>query len=204
MPLNPISGRHQWTWTSAEPLQCTSLLINVRSRDEQRTSEWSHEEFKGQIGSDYTLCCKLQKRLCFCYLFFTLKIWSIPSPCLSGRDMPSNAKSQVYPQDKVIPVGASITFCCIVMEGKRFGSFNAGSVNTVVNTTRLSRRTYSAVVVNREPSPSPGTNVICYGNAKELLDGSVMFAGCKTTKPINNTVLFYVKLSFKCVYVNIF
>lgn len=88
-------------------------------------------------------------------------------------------------------------------EGKRFGTFSS-SGNTVDNIKRLSRRTYSAVVVNRAPSSSVGANVCCYSDLKELLTGSVMFVGCKKTNYINNTLLLHVNLSFKCVYVNIF
>lgn len=101
----------------------------------------------------------------------------------------------MYPQDKVIPVGASITFCCIVMEGKRFGDFSSGSDDRVVNTTRLSRRTYSAVVVNQRASLSWGTNIYCNSDLKEFLNGSVMFVGCKTTKSIN-TFNFICKIVF--------
>nr|AAR25692.1 class I helical cytokine receptor number 29 [Tetraodon nigroviridis] len=139
VPPNPINGQHQWTWTSAEPLMCTSLSIKVRSRDGQRTSEWS-------------------------------------SVLVEGGDMPSNPNPQMFPQDKIIHVGATITFCCIVEEGLSFGQIKYN--NTVVNTTRLSRRTYSAVVVNREPTKYLGTNVICYpNNPSDQLTGSTMFAG---------------------------
>lgn len=119
------------------------------------------------------------------FFFFTMKIWTILSPCLSGGDMPSNPNPQMFPQDKIIHVGATITFCCIVEEGQSFRQIKYN--NTVVKTTRLSRRTYSAVVVNREPSDSSGTNVICLNNQNYLLTGSTMFAGCKTTKSSNNT-----------------
>lgn len=133
----------------------------------------------------------INHRCVWSFFFFHLEILKYCFSCLLGNDLPSNAKSQVYPQDKVIPVGASITFCCIAMEGKRFGYFSSGSGNTVVNTTRLSRRTYSAVVVNQQPSNWSGINVFCYSDLKEILYGSVMFAGCKTTNSINNTVPLY-------------
>ena len=35
------NGRHHWNWTSAEPLKCTSLSVRLRSRDGQKTSDWS-------------------------------------------------------------------------------------------------------------------------------------------------------------------
>ncbi|XP_042343816.1 LIF receptor subunit alpha a isoform X2 [Plectropomus leopardus] len=137
--VNQESGRHQWNWTSVEPLECTSLSIKIRSRDGQTTSEWSNTQI------------------------------------LQGNDLPSNAKFQAYPQDRIVPVGANTTFCCIVEEGKKFGSIHYGS--TVVNATRLSRRSYATTVVNQGPSSKTGTNIICYDDPKRKLTGAVVFVG---------------------------
>ncbi|XP_073321783.1 LIF receptor subunit alpha a [Pagrus major] len=137
--VNPMSGRHQWNWTSEEPLECTSLSVQIRSRDGQMTSEWSNTQI------------------------------------LQGSDLPSNEKFQMYPQDRVVPVGASTTFCCIVEEGKIFGTIRTG--NIVMNTTRLSRRSYAATVANQGPSGSTGTNVLCFDEPRTLLTGAVVFVG---------------------------
>ncbi|XP_011613799.2 LIF receptor subunit alpha a [Takifugu rubripes] len=133
-----ISGRHQWTWTSAEPLECTSLSIKVRARDGQRASEWSNTQIH------------------------------------QGYDIPSNPKFQMLPQDKVVPVGASTTFCCIVGERELLRSMKLGS--EVLKTTRLSRRTYSTVVVKRRPSNHSGNNIYCQDDRLNVT-GSVIFAG---------------------------
>uniref|UniRef100_A0A8C9ZYG4 Fibronectin type-III domain-containing protein n=1 Tax=Sander lucioperca TaxID=283035 RepID=A0A8C9ZYG4_SANLU len=137
--MNQVSGRHQWNWTSVEPLQCTSLSIKIRSRDGQTTSEWSNTQI------------------------------------LQGSDLPSNEELQMYPQDRIVPVGANTTFCCIVEEGKLFGTIRYG--NTVMNTTRLSRRSFAATVVNQELSGKTGTNVVCFDNPKTKLTGAVVFVG---------------------------
>ncbi|XP_035999786.1 LIF receptor subunit alpha a [Fundulus heteroclitus] len=42
--VNQDSGRHQWTWTSVEPLECTSLSVQIRSREGETTSEWSEPQ----------------------------------------------------------------------------------------------------------------------------------------------------------------
>ncbi|TKS78261.1 Leukemia inhibitory factor receptor [Collichthys lucidus] len=139
VPLNQASGQHQWTWTSVEPLECTSLSIKIRSRDGQTTSEWSNTQI------------------------------------LQGNDLPSKETFQVYPQDRIVPVGTNTTFCCIVEEGKVFGSILYG--NRVINTRRLSRRSYAATIVNQGPSTRTGTNVICYDDPKTKLSGSVVFVG---------------------------
>ncbi|XP_041643097.1 LIF receptor subunit alpha a [Cheilinus undulatus] len=137
--VNQVSGRHQWNWTSAEPLECTSLSVKIRSRDKQATSEWSNTQI------------------------------------LQGDDIPSNEKLQMYPQDRIVPVGANTTFCCIVQEGKIFGTIQYGS--TLMNVTRLSRRTYATTVFNQGPSGSTGTNVFCSDLLKTELTGAVVFVG---------------------------
>uniref|UniRef100_A0A4W6C5R5 LIF receptor subunit alpha a n=1 Tax=Lates calcarifer TaxID=8187 RepID=A0A4W6C5R5_LATCA len=135
---NQVSGLHQFTWTSAEPLECTSLSVKIRSRDGQTTSEWSNTEI------------------------------------LQGNDIPSNEKFQIYPIDKTVPVGSNTTFCCIVEEGKVFDTILYNGA--VINTTRLSRRSYASTVVNQGPSQSSGFNIICYNSQKELA-GTVLFVG---------------------------
>nr|XP_033475566.1 LIF receptor subunit alpha a [Epinephelus lanceolatus] len=137
--VSQASGRHQWNWTSVEPLECTSLSIKIRSRDGQITSEWSDTQI------------------------------------LQGNDIPSNEKFQMYPQDRIVPVGANTTFCCIVEEGKQFGSIRYRSM--FMNTTRLSRRTYATTVVNQRLSGKTGTNVICYETPEQKLTGAVVFVG---------------------------
>lgn len=141
--VDEASGRHQFNWTSAEPLECTSLSIQVRSRNDEKTSDWSSTRI------------------------------------LQGKDSSINELQmypmQMYPQDKIIPAGGNITFCCIVGEGKAFGSFKY--LSTAVNGTRLSRRTYATTVHYQEPSNSSGYNVICKGMIESEMNGSVVFVG---------------------------
>lgn len=85
--------------------------------------------------------------------------------------------AQVYPQDKVVLVGDNTTFCCIVEEKKRLGSMFIG--NTTLVPKQISRRTYTTTVVNQKPSGRPGTNVYCLDNQKTLMNGAVVFVGCK-------------------------
>ena len=97
----------------------------------------------------------------------------------SGSDLPSNEKFQVYPVDRIVPVGANTTLCCIVEEGKVFDRLVYSGAE--VNSTRLSRRTYATTLFNLGPSRSSGTNVICYDTLKAL-SGTVVFVGCKMNK----------------------
>ncbi|KAM3867442.1 LIF receptor subunit alpha a [Diretmus argenteus] len=137
--VDQVSGRHQWNWTSVEPLKCTSLSVQLRSRDGQTTSEWSDTQI------------------------------------LPGMDLPSNKMSQMYPQDRVVTVGTNTTFCCIVGERKQFGSIHY--IDTVMNVTRLSRRSYATTRINQGPSGITGTNVFCSNDQKTILTGVVVFVG---------------------------
>uniref|UniRef100_A0A3Q1J9P8 Fibronectin type-III domain-containing protein n=1 Tax=Anabas testudineus TaxID=64144 RepID=A0A3Q1J9P8_ANATE len=137
--MNPVSGRHQWTWTSVEPLQCTSLSIQIRSRDGNATSKWSTTQIH------------------------------------PGNDLPSYEKFQMYPEEDIVPVGANATYCCILPENKLFGDIYYG--NTVMNATRLSRRSYAVTIFHQKPSQRSGTNIFCRDNLKSDLTGSVVFVG---------------------------
>lgn len=137
--VNQDNGRHQWTWTSVEPLECTSLSVKIRSRDGQTISDWSEPQI------------------------------------LKGKDLPSNSDPQMYPQDRIVPVGANTTFCCIVEEGKDFRGILYG--NKPLNAKRLSRRSYSATAVNQNISGMSGTNVICPSSNRARLTGAVVFVG---------------------------
>lgn len=106
----------------------------------------------------------LNPLLSFLHLFF-----------FAGRDLPSNSDHQVYPQDKVVPVGGNTTFCCIVEEGNEFRDLLYGSIE--MNVKRLSRRSYATTAVNQNLSGPTGTNVLC--RLKNKLEGSVIFVGCK-------------------------
>ncbi|XP_054630299.1 LIF receptor subunit alpha a [Dunckerocampus dactyliophorus] len=93
-----------------------------------------------------------------------------------GNDLPTNVKFQLYPQDRVVTAGGSTTFCCIVAEGRLFGSIRYG--NTIMNATRLSRRSYGFTADDQVPTNRTGTNVICQDSLdKTKLSGTVVFVG---------------------------
>nr|XP_061804733.1 leukemia inhibitory factor receptor-like [Nerophis lumbriciformis] len=139
LTVNKTNGRYEWNWTSAEPLECTSLSVQIRSREGTATSDWSNAQI------------------------------------LQGNDLPTNAKFQFYPQDRVVLAGSSTTFCCIVEEGLRFGSIHYGDV--AQNATRLSRRSYSVTVTDQPTSIIWGTNVLCQDIENSGMAGAVIFVG---------------------------
>lgn len=91
-------------------------------------------------------------------------------------DIPVNTGAKMYPQDRVVAVGSDTTFCCIVVEGKEFKSL--GYKTSLLNSTRLSRRSYAGTVTNQPSSMSSGTNVLCLDDSNDLT-GTVVFVGCE-------------------------
>ncbi|XP_059404776.1 leukemia inhibitory factor receptor-like isoform X1 [Carassius carassius] len=98
--------------------------------------------------------------------------WS-PLQTIPGWDIPK--KSYMFPQDKMVPVGSNMTFCCIVNEKEDFKEMKYGRQE--MNATRLSRRTYAITVTNQPASDNTGTNVICSSQKLQILTGAVVFVG---------------------------
>ncbi|XP_035234452.1 LIF receptor subunit alpha a [Anguilla anguilla] len=130
---------HHFNWTSGVPLECTSHSVRLRSRDQQRSSDWS------------------------------------PLQTVPGMDIPDNPDAKMYPQDLVVLVGSNMTFCCIMEEGKQFGSFKY--LRGPLASVRLSRRSYAGTMTNQLPSMPSGTNVLCMDDNKGLGSGAVVFVG---------------------------
>ncbi|XP_063051766.1 LIF receptor subunit alpha a [Engraulis encrasicolus] len=93
-----------------------------------------------------------------------------------GKDMPENTDAQMYPQDKVVLVGSSTTFCCILGEGEVLEEIRYRS--RVMTPTRVSRRSYIVTQTLQPPSNSSGTNVLCLAhNVSKLANGAAIFVG---------------------------
>ncbi|XP_030647860.1 LIF receptor subunit alpha a [Chanos chanos] len=138
VPADSSRGQHQWNWTSAVPLECTSHSVRLRAREDNRLSQWS------------------------------------PKQTLPGMDLPDQTQSKMFPQDRVVPVGSTLSFCCIVGEGKEFGSIHFKSQKMEV--VRLSRRSYATTVTLHGPSGPTGDNVVCFSGPL-LITGAVVFVG---------------------------
>lgn len=93
-----------------------------------------------------------------------------------GSDVPEQFHSKMFPQDKVVHVGSTMTFCCIVGEAMNFDRILYNGLNT--SATRVSRRTYAITVVNQSRSKQTGTNVVCCSKTL-VLNGAVVFVGCE-------------------------
>ncbi|KAG7281493.1 hypothetical protein CRUP_012436 [Coryphaenoides rupestris] len=94
---------------------------------------------------------------------------------VQGEDHTSQKKSRMFPQDRVVMVGSNTTLCCIVGEGKGFGTIRSN--NTTMKVAPLSRRSYATTKTNQAPSTVTGTNVFCESDIKMMLTGTVIFVG---------------------------
>lgn len=81
----------------------------------------------------------------------------------------------VFPEDRVVPVGSNMTFCCVWKEGEHLDYLTYDI--QVLNYTRLSNWSVSGHVQNAIPGGS-GRNVVCRLDGIKY-EGSVLFAGCK-------------------------
>ncbi|XP_077570889.1 leukemia inhibitory factor receptor-like [Stigmatopora nigra] len=139
LSANESGGRQEWEWTSPEPLECTSLSVQIRSREGAATGAWS------------------------------------APAVLPGNDVPAKGGFQFYPQDGVMAAGSNGTFCCVLAQGLRLGSIRYGS--TLLEATRLSRRSYGVTVTRQPPSTTYGINVVCQDLHKSQVAGTVLFVG---------------------------
>uniref|UniRef100_A0A672PTK4 Leukemia inhibitory factor receptor-like n=1 Tax=Sinocyclocheilus grahami TaxID=75366 RepID=A0A672PTK4_SINGR len=94
-------------------------------------------------------------------------------------DIPVKSESYMFPQDKMVPVGSNMSFCCIVKEKEDFKEIVYG--HQKMNATRLSRRTYAITVTNQPALGNTGTNVICFSQ-RLTLTGAVVFVECSWKK----------------------
>ncbi|XP_066509318.1 leukemia inhibitory factor receptor-like isoform X1 [Hoplias malabaricus] len=96
--------------------------------------------------------------------------WS-PLQTVPGSDV--RDKAQMFPQDKVVPVGSNVSFCCI-MGKELFGSIE--TQNKKLEVTALDSRTFIATATNLPQSRATGTNIICT-SSYAVISGAVVFVG---------------------------
>ncbi|XP_016108841.1 leukemia inhibitory factor receptor-like [Sinocyclocheilus grahami] len=107
-------------------------------------------------------------------LSFQLLICVVLKYAFGWSDIPVKSESYMFPQDKMVPVGSNMSFCCIVKEKEDFKEIVYG--HQKMNATRLSRRTYAITVTNQPALGNTGTNVICFSQ-RLTLTGAVVFVG---------------------------
>ncbi|MEQ2284158.1 hypothetical protein AMECASPLE_018649, partial [Ameca splendens] len=109
--LNQDGGQHQWTWTSVEPLECTSLSVKVRSREGKTISEWSEPQIlEGRdlpsnsvqsmfpqdrtvpVGANTTFCCIVQEGKDFKSILYGITVMNVKR--LSRRSYATTAVNQ--------------------------------------------------------------------------------------------------------------
>ncbi|KAM6964861.1 LIF receptor subunit alpha a [Aplochiton taeniatus] len=116
-----VSSRHQWNWTSAEPLECTSLSVRLRSRDGADSSAWSPTEILAGMdipsndqsqmypqdrvvswGSRMTFCCVVAEGQIFQSMLYNGRTMNVTQ--LSRRSYAATSTNQQLS----IPAGTNV------------------------------------------------------------------------------------------------
>ncbi|XP_043843984.1 leukemia inhibitory factor receptor [Dromiciops gliroides] len=103
--------------------------------------------------------------------FFGQKVWSEWSPLRNISGPPIKENNEVFPKDKVVPVGSNMTFCCVVEEPVLTAQFGSERCSLI----RLDDKSVAIKINNITISPSSGTNVVF--STKSNMYGTVVFAG---------------------------
>nr|XP_033788494.1 leukemia inhibitory factor receptor isoform X2 [Geotrypetes seraphini] len=140
-----------WNWMSDLPLECANHSVRIR-----------------------------------CYVdakhFLGHKNWSEWSLVKTVPGYHSSFKKlAVFPEDKVVPVGSNLMFCCVSEEEVHLASIYYGSRN--YSTIHLSNYSKAIQVNNVNMSEASGTNVYC--KLQENYGGSVVFVGYPPDIPQN-------------------
>uniref|UniRef100_A0A673TAK2 LIF receptor subunit alpha n=1 Tax=Suricata suricatta TaxID=37032 RepID=A0A673TAK2_SURSU len=125
-------------------------------------------------ASDMPLECTTHSVGIRCYVddphFSGRKEWSDWSP-LKNVSWSPDSQSKVFPQDKVIPVGSDITFCCVTQEKV----LSAQIGQTKCPLIHLDGENVAIKIHNISVSANSGTNVVF--TTEDNIFGTVVFAG---------------------------
>ncbi|XP_053265053.1 leukemia inhibitory factor receptor [Podarcis raffonei] len=109
------------------------------------------------------------------------KKWSEWSQLANIPGNDTGSYRAVFPEDRVVPVGSNMTFCCVWKKGEHLDYLTYDI--QVLNYTRLSNWSVSGHVQNAIPGGS-GKNVVCRLDGIKY-EGSVLFAGYPPDVPQN-------------------
>ncbi|XP_069077415.1 leukemia inhibitory factor receptor isoform X2 [Pleurodeles waltl] len=137
------------------------------------------ETFNYTWTSDMALECTSHSVRIRCYLHEKYydgdKKWSDWS---SIETVPGKPGPFVFPDEKVVPVGSNMTFCCILGEGEKVTSLVYGIKRYPI--IPLSSHSSAIKVLDMNVSDSSGTNIVC-----NMEYGAVVFVGYPPDVPQN-------------------
>ncbi|XP_040013095.1 leukemia inhibitory factor receptor-like [Xiphias gladius] len=106
------------------------------------------------------------------------------SPWKQEQTLPGKenlSRPEVYPRDRVLKVGSTVTFCCVLPAGEIFDKmYLPGYNSTIMNTTKINNRTYALTVRLNQPSRDSCTDVKCKASiqhVKTTENGACAFIG---------------------------
>ncbi|XP_074058750.1 leukemia inhibitory factor receptor [Macrotis lagotis] len=103
--------------------------------------------------------------------FFGQREWSEWSPLKNISGPPIKENYKAFPEDRVVPVGSNMTFCCVVQEPVLTANFG----NEKCPFFYIDNKSVAIQINNITVSPSGGTNVVF--TTKSSVCGTVIFAG---------------------------
>lgn len=120
----------------------------------------------------------------FCWIInFANSFLSQSHLSVAGKDTGNFTK--MYPLDKVVVGGSSVTFCCMYKAEDTFININYGNwcESEICKGTPLTKWSKSLFVQNVTAAANSGYNAWCKmkkgGTAKFFVTGTVLFVGCK-------------------------
>ncbi|XP_069483256.1 leukemia inhibitory factor receptor [Ambystoma mexicanum] len=131
----------------------------------------TEEVFHYNWTSDFPLKCTSHSVRIRCYVndkyYSGGKGWSNWS---TVKTIPGSTEPSVLPDEKVVPAGSNMTFCCIVEKGEKVSSLSYGS--TYYPLIPLGDYSSAIKVYNMDVSRSSGANIVC-----NKYQGAVIFVG---------------------------
>ncbi|XP_068106626.1 leukemia inhibitory factor receptor-like [Hyperolius riggenbachi] len=187
----------EWTVDSSSVVSDTSVTWEIHVlrgenlhlvRNETFTVHWDLRQttFRWNWSADFPLTCTSHsvKIRCFInddtyYGEIRPSEWSAISTIADGSE-----EDAVYPTDKVVPVGANMTFCCKLKDNN---SSSVGSIQfgiTDYPLVDLGTGSYGIQLFHMNlSSGTSGDNVVCYSPDMDVIAGSVVFVGTPPDEP---------------------
>ncbi|KAM8962144.1 leukemia inhibitory factor receptor [Pelodytes ibericus] len=185
-----------WRWNTSSCLDGVAVkweiqtllaenLTVIQTEELKTTCAQTKAEFQWRWTSAIPLACIAQSVRIRCFVneeYYDGDImWSEWS---ERRTVYGSSDTNVmYPEDKVVPVGSNVTFCCIVETGQVIQSLQFR--NTIFQPSQLSKNTSAIQLQNMNMSEMSGDNLFCHTQQEMYRTGTVIFVGYPPDQPHN-------------------
>uniref|UniRef100_A0A8C5LL27 LIF receptor subunit alpha n=1 Tax=Leptobrachium leishanense TaxID=445787 RepID=A0A8C5LL27_9ANUR len=182
-----------WRWNTSSCLDGVAVkwaveilrsenLIAVKTGEFTTECDQQKTEFQWSWTSEMSLECTSHSVRIRCYVneehYGGAVMWSEWSEL---HTVYGSSQENAYPQDKVVAVGSSVTFCCTV-KGEHY---SIQFQSTTFPAIQISKNTSYIELKNLNVSGDSGDNLICNTSNNDEPIGSVIFVGYPPDKPQN-------------------